>query len=168
MYYCLIDNYSHISRKPFCILSLLERGSSATRNQVNPVSRIEFTLKSSVCWPIIGFGTRTWSVAMRCRDPAVQSEFFVRVSCLKTFNWMYCYRVFIVGIVVSAISISDWLAIFRLAVFIARQIVHWPIYTLDLRVNSNHDTGSSPLLLPFRRLGIFVLSIDAPIDPAVI
>ena len=64
-----------------------------------PVSRIEFTLKSSVYWPIIGLGTRTWSVAMRCRDPAGQSEFFVRVLHFKTFNWMYCYREFIVGIV---------------------------------------------------------------------
>ena len=70
-----------------------------------PVSRIEFTLKSSVYWPIIGLGTRTWSVAMRCRDPAGQSEFFVRDLHLKTFNWMYCYREFIVGIVVSAIAV---------------------------------------------------------------
>ena len=27
--------------------------------------------------------------------------------------------------------------------------------------------GSNPPLLPFRRLGIFVLSIDAPVDSAV-
>ena len=69
-----------------------------------PVSRIEFTLKSSVYWPIIGLGTRTWSVAMRCSDPAGQSELFVHVLHLKTFNWMYCYREFMVGIVVSAIA----------------------------------------------------------------
>ena len=56
-------------------------------------------------WPIIGLGTRTWSVAMRCRDPAGQSEFFVRVLRLKTLNLMYCYRELIVGIVVSAIAV---------------------------------------------------------------
>ena len=71
-----------------------------------PVSRIEFIHKSSLYWPIIGLGTRTWSVAMRCRDPAGQSEFFVRVLRLKTFNWMYCYReLIIVGIVVSTIAV---------------------------------------------------------------
>ena len=83
---------------------LLHTHNSAFR-RIGPVSRIEFTLKSSVYWPIIGLGTRTWSVAMRCRDPAGQSEFFVRVLHLKTFNWMYCYREFIVGIVVSAIAV---------------------------------------------------------------
>ena len=83
-----------------------------------PVSRIDFTLKSSVYWPIIGLGTRTWSVAMRCRDPAGQSEFFVRVLHLKTFNWMYCYREFIVGIVVSAI------AVFRLVDNILSSCLH--------------------------------------------
>ena len=79
--------------------------SSIRYERTIPVSRIEFTLKSSVYWPIIGLGMRTWSVAMRCRDPAGQSEFFVRVLHLKTFNWMYCYREFIVGIVVSAIAV---------------------------------------------------------------
>ena len=29
------------------------------------------------------------------------------------------------------------------------------------------NPGSNPALLPFRRLGIFVLSIDAPVDSAV-
>ena len=76
-----------------------------TREIFIPVSRIEFTLKSSVYWPIIGLGTRTWSGAMRCRDPTGQSEFFVLVLHLKTINWMYCYREFIVGIVVSAIAV---------------------------------------------------------------
>ena len=84
----------------------------------DPVSRIEFTLKSSVYWSIIGLGTRTWSVAMRCSDLAGQSEFFVRVLHLKTFNWMYCYREFIVGIVVSAI------AVFRLVDTILSSSLH--------------------------------------------
>ena len=110
------------------------------------MSRIEFTLKWSVYWPISGLGTRTWSVAMRCRDPAGQSELFFRVLHLKTFNWMYCYREFIVGI------FSDWLTIFCLAVFTVRQIVHWPIYTLNLRVNSNRDTGTAYVTLVSNRV----------------
>ena len=51
-----------------------------------PVSRFEFTDESSVYWPIIGLGTRECGVAMRCVDPAVQCEFFARVSRLKTFD----------------------------------------------------------------------------------
>ena len=51
-----------------------------------PVSRFQFTDESSVYWPIIGLGTRNCGVAKRCRDPAVQCEFFARVSRLKTFN----------------------------------------------------------------------------------
>ena len=34
----------------------------------------------------------------------------------------------------------------NLAVFTVRQIVHWPIYTLDLRVNSNRDTVTEPTI----------------------
>ena len=45
--------------------------------------------ESSLYWPTIRLGSRTWSVAMRCRDPAGQSEFSVRVLRPKTFNWMY-------------------------------------------------------------------------------
>ena len=44
-------------------------------------------------------------VAMRCRDPTCQSDFFVRVSRLKTFIWIYCYIVLIVSMVVSAIAV---------------------------------------------------------------
>ena len=39
---------------------------------------------------------RTRNGHMRCRDPAGQSEFFVRVSRLKTFSWIYCYKELIV------------------------------------------------------------------------
>ena len=49
-----------------------------------PVSRIEFVPESSVYWPIIGLGMRECGVAKRWCDPAVQSEFFLRVSHLKT------------------------------------------------------------------------------------
>ena len=49
-----------------------------------PVSRIEFVPESNVYWPIIGLGTRECGVATLCRDPAVQSEFFLPVSRLKT------------------------------------------------------------------------------------
>ena len=48
------------------------------------MSRIEFVPESSVYWPIIGLGTRECGVAKLCRDPAVQSEFFLPVSRLKT------------------------------------------------------------------------------------
>ncbi len=44
-------------------------------------------------------------MAMRCRDPAGQSEFFVRALRLNTFNLIYCYRELIVGIVVAAIAV---------------------------------------------------------------
>ena len=39
------------------------------------------------------------------RDPAGQSEFFVRISHLQKFNLMYCYMELIVGKVVSAIAV---------------------------------------------------------------
>ena len=41
---------------------------------------VEFTDESSVCFPIIGLGTRKCGVAKRFRDPTVQCEFFARVS----------------------------------------------------------------------------------------
>ena len=51
-----------------------------------PVSRIKFVPESSVNWPIIRLGTRECGVAKRWRDPAVQCEFFLHVSRLKTLN----------------------------------------------------------------------------------
>ena len=53
---------------------------------VSPVSRFECVSGLSVYWPIIALGTRECGVAQLCRDPTVQSEFFLRVSLLKTFN----------------------------------------------------------------------------------
>ena len=50
------------------------------------VSRFECVSGLSVYWPIIALGTRECGVAKLCRDPTVQSEFFLRVSLLKTFN----------------------------------------------------------------------------------
>ena len=51
-----------------------------------PLSRFECVSGLSVHWPIIALGTRECGVAKLCRDPTVQSEFFLRVSLLKTFN----------------------------------------------------------------------------------
>ena len=38
---------------------------------------------------------------------------------------------------------------------------------VERRTRNRESTGSNPPLLPFRRLGIFVLSIEAPVDSAV-
>ena len=35
---------------------------------------------------------------------------------------------------------------------------------VECRTRNQVSPGSSPHLLPFRRLGIFILSIDAPVD----
>ena len=37
----------------------------------------------------------------------------------------------------------------------------------ECRTRNQVSPGSNPSLLPFRRLGIFVLSVDAPVDSAV-
>ena len=38
---------------------------------------------------------------------------------------------------------------------------------VECRTRNQMSPGSNPPLLPFRRFGIFVLSIDAPVDSAV-
>ena len=38
---------------------------------------------------------------------------------------------------------------------------------VECRSRNQVSPGSNPPLLPFRRLGTFVLSIDAPVDSAV-
>ena len=38
---------------------------------------------------------------------------------------------------------------------------------VECRARNQGSPGSNPPLLPFRRLGIFVVSIDAPVDSAV-
>ena len=38
---------------------------------------------------------------------------------------------------------------------------------IECRIRNQVSPGSNPPLLPFRRLGIFLLSIDAPVDSAV-
>ena len=38
---------------------------------------------------------------------------------------------------------------------------------VECRTRNQVSPGSNPALLPYRRLGIFVLSIDAPVDSAV-
>ena len=57
-----------------------------------PVSRFECVSGLCVYWPIIALGTRECGVAKLCRDPTVQSEFFLRVSLVKTFNLIDCCR----------------------------------------------------------------------------
>ena len=47
---------------------------------ISPVSRFECVSGLSVYWPIIALGTRECGVAKLCRDPTVQSEFFLRGS----------------------------------------------------------------------------------------
>ena len=59
---------------------------------ISPVLRVECVSGLSVYWPIIALGTRECGVAKLCRDPTVQSEFFLRVSLVKTFNLIDCYR----------------------------------------------------------------------------
>ena len=39
---------------------------------------------------------------------------------------------------------------------------------VERRTRNQESPGSNPPLLPFRRLGIFVLSIDTPVDSAVV
>ena len=38
---------------------------------------------------------------------------------------------------------------------------------VECRTRNQVSPGSNPSFLPFRRMGIFVLSIDAPVDSAV-
>ena len=70
----------------------------------------------------VGVVKRTWSRSKCSRDPAGQTEVFVPVSLLQTFNLIYSYRQLAVWIVVSAIAvfwlvddvIGAYLAVFRL------------------------------------------------------
>ena len=111
------------------------------------LSRHGSTLQWPHYWPITPShrcrNVISGRVSMRCRDPTGQSAFFVPVSPFQTFNWIYCYRQFAVGMVDSAI------AVFRLVDNILSssiQIVHWrPNYKLDSLANSNRDTCLSPL-----------------------
>ena len=41
------------------------------------------------------------------------------------------------------------------------------ISAVECRTRNQVSPGSKPPLLPFRRVGIFVVSIDAPVDTAV-
>ena len=50
------------------------------------LSRFECVSGLSVYWPMIALGTRECGAAKLCRDPTVQSEFFLRVPLLKTFH----------------------------------------------------------------------------------
>ena len=48
-----------------------------------------------------------------------------------------------------------------------RHIVERGSSVVECRNRNQVSPGSNPALLPCRRLGIFVLSIDAPVDSAV-
>ena len=90
----------HIARYVSVQLSeLMHRGENKIiqrlkqqQTDLNLVSRFECVSGLSVYWPIIALGTRECGVSKLCRDPAVQSEFFLRGSLLKTFNLIYCHR----------------------------------------------------------------------------
>ena len=49
----------------------------------------------------------------------------------------------------------------------SKRIVEHGSSVVECRTRNQVIPGSNPPLLPFRRLGIFVLSIDAPVDSAV-
>ena len=79
----------------------------------------------------IGVWTRTCSLSMcsrESRDPASQSEFFVPVSHLQTFNWLYCYRQLTVSTVVSAIAVFT--LVDNLNMPSRLHFVQWPKYKL--------------------------------------
>ena len=74
--------YFNANRTHGCV----ERIVSVTGSACLPVSRFECVSGLNVYWPIIALGTCECGVAKLCRDPTVQSEFFLRVSLVKTFN----------------------------------------------------------------------------------
>ena len=91
--------------------------ASNSANHV-PVSRIEFAadracnyvseLATGQSARRVGVATRLWTRSKSSRDPAGQTEFFIPVSLLHIFNWLYSYRQLAVRIVVSAITVF-WL-----------------------------------------------------------
>ena len=57
--------------------------------------------------------------------------------------------------------------IFRMPKLLAPLHVERGSSVVECRTRNQVSPGSNPSLLPFRRLGIFVLSIDALVDSAV-
>ena len=78
---CLL---SFVTWPPISLESLQSPRIYSTSLQSFPVSRFECVSGLSVYWPIIALGSHECGVAKLCRDPTVQSEFFLRVSLLKT------------------------------------------------------------------------------------
>ena len=76
------------------------------------LSLLELTLHWTRYWPISPSHRSFFAL------PWPRSSIWVFPSCLKTFNWIYCYRELIVSIVVSAISV------FRLVDNILSSILH--------------------------------------------
>ena len=73
-----------------------------------------------------------------------------------------------------AVEKMDW-SIYIIVNVVSRVITSTLFYyfmergssVVECRTRNQVSTGSNPSLLPFRRLGIFVLSIDAPVHSAV-
>ena len=97
-------NHSHRPTKLTVVVLLYKLFERINRNTMTcaahhnthqiPASRFEFNrpcinLATGQSARRIGVGTRTSPVSTCCRDPAGQSEFFLAVSRLKTFNRIY-------------------------------------------------------------------------------
>ena len=55
----------------------------------------------------------------------------------------------------------------RRPLIIAHDVIVRGSSAVECRTRNQVSPGSNPPLVPFRRLGIFVLSINAPVDSAV-
>ena len=116
-----------------------------------PVSRIEFAADRSCNYVVrrrartgqsargAGIVKRTWSRSNCSRDPAGQTEVFVPVSVLQTFNWIHSYRQLAVRIVVSAIAVF-WLVDDVIGAYLAVFRSFTDLITNSF-ANSNRDTG---------------------------
>ena len=81
-----LGNQLSVLGKANSLCNLAKSALHRARYNDTPVSRFECVSGLSVYWPIIALGTRECGLAKLCRDPTVQSEFFLRVSLLKTIN----------------------------------------------------------------------------------
>ena len=89
----------------------------------------------------VGVVKRTWSRAKCSRDPAGQTEGFVPISLIQTFNLLYSYRQLAVRVVVSVIAVFWLVDDVYMGLSSRLQIIHWPNYKLNPFANSNRDTG---------------------------
>ena len=68
---------------------------------------------------------------------------------------MNLYALYMIDNTLDSLDLTDWIFMERGSSVVER------------RTRNQVTPGSNPPLLPFRRLGTFVLSIDAPVDSAV-